>query len=430
MKDREAAVYALMDIFEQEGYNNIVLRRTFKKNAEFTSVQKAFITEIVNGTLRNLILMDYVIDLFSKVKTKKMKPLILNILRISVYQLMFMDKVPVSAVCNEAVDIAKKRGFRGLSGFVNGVLRSISKNIDNIAYPDFEDDFANFISIKYSYPKWIVDYWLESLEKEQILKMCEKNGTAPKITVAVNTLKTTNNELLKILKDDGIFAEDAGDCENVLYISKTDDISKSKAYIDGLFHIMDKSSIFAVLELCPKEDDYIIDVCAAPGGKSFLCGYLMKNLGKISSRDIYEHKVKLISEGAKRLGIEILNSEMRDALEEYAEDFKKADKVIVDAPCSGLGLVRKKPDIKYSKNFEDIESLVSIQRKILTSSQNYVKNGGVLLYSTCTVSYAENEENVKWFADNFDFELISQKQILPQDFDSDGFFIAKFKRKG
>ena len=429
MKDREVAVYALMDIFEQEGYNNIVLRRTFKKYADLTSVQKAFITELVNGTLRNLILIDYVIDKFSKTKTKKMKPLILNILRISVYQFIFMDKVPVSAVCNEAVDIAKKRGFRGLSGFVNGVLRNISKNVDNVDYPDIKNDFRGYVYVKYSYPKWIIDYWLESLTKDEVMQMCEQNGKAPNVTAVVNTLKTTSDELISLLEKDGVGVEIVADFDNMLYIKRISDISENDSYKNGLFHIMDKSSFLAIKELAPVENEKIIDVCAAPGGKSFLSAYFMNNKGSISSRDVYEHKINLISQGADRLGIDIINAEIKDASENYEEDFKTADRVIVDAPCSGLGLVRKKPDIKYSKTYDDIIELVKIQRDILSASQNYVKDNGFLLYSTCTVSYKENQENVEWFLNNFDFELVSQNQILPQNFDSDGFFIAKFKRK-
>lgn len=430
MKDREAAVYALMEIFELEGYNNIVLRRVFKRNAEFTSVQKAFITELVNGTLRNLILIDYVINIFSKVKTDKMKPLILNILRISVYQLLFLDKTPAGAVLNEAVEIAKKRGFKGLSGFVNGVLRNVLRNIDNIEYPSFEKNFVEFISVKYSYPEYIIKYWLNNLSRDEIVDMCEKNSEAPSVTVAVNTLKISTDKMLKMFTDNGIIAESMEGFENLLKISKTDDISKYDEYKKGLFHIVDKSSFFAVEKLAPKENDYVLDVCAAPGGKSFLCAYFMKNKGKIISRDIYEHKIKLIEDGAKRLGINIISTEEKSAVRFYEEDFETADKVIVDAPCSGLGIVRKKPDIKYSKTYEDIENLSKIQKEILGVCHRYVKKGGILIYCTCTVSYMENEENVNWFLENFDFELIYQKQILPQHFDGDGFFIAELRKKG
>jgi len=428
MKDRELAICILEEIFEWEGYNNVALRRAFKKNNEFTPVQKAFVTEIVNGTLRNLLLLDYIVDKFSKIKTNKMKPFVLNVFRISVYQILFMDKVPVSAACNEAVEMVKKRGFKGLSGFVNAVLRNVARNIDNIQYPDCDKNFIEYVSIKYSYPKWIIEYWLKFLKQDEILKMCIKNSQPPNVTLVVNVLKADTDGLFQILKDDGIAVEKIDDFENVLRISRTDDISKIKAYKNGLFHIMDKSSVAAVKELAPKENDFIIDVCAAPGGKSFLCGYFMNNLGRIKSRDIYKHKIELIAGGAERLGIDIIETEIKDALTVYDEDFKTADKVIVDAPCSGLGIVRKKPDIKYSKSYDDVKNLADIQRNILSVCQNYVKDGGVLLYTTCTISYEENEKNVKWFAENFDFKLVSQRQILPQNFDSDGFFIAKFVR--
>lgn len=428
MNERELAVTALTEILNDGAYNNIVLRRIFNKNKLLTDIQRAFITEIVNGTLRNIILIDYVIDEFSKTKTKKMKPFILYLLRISVYQIMFMDKVPDSAVCNEAVNLSKKRGFRNLSGFINGVLRNIARSITEIKYPDEATEPVKFLSVKYSYPSWIIEYWLSEFDYETVKKMCINNNKAPKVSICVNTLKTDTSSIIELFEKEGIKAK-AGTVKDNVYISKSADITKTEPYKNGLFHVMDESAMLAVQALNPEKGMRVMDVCAAPGGKSFYCAYLMKDIGEIISRDIYEHKLELISDGRNRLGLKSIKIELKDAAAYYENDFESFDRVIVDAPCSGLGLVRKKPDIKYTKTMEEVMELAKLQRKILGICQSYVKKGGILVYSTCTVSSKENVENAEWFLSNYPFEKISSKQIFPAENGKDGFFIAVFKRK-
>jgi 16S rRNA (cytosine967-C5)-methyltransferase len=265
--------------------------------------------------------------------------------------------------------------------------------------------------------------------------------------VCINTNKTTREELKRLLAEDNIATTDGCILNDSLYLSKTSDIAESSAYNKGLFHIMDESSMTAVKVLDPKPGNVVMDVCAAPGGKSFYCGYLMQNRGKIIAGDVHEHKIALLKEGAERLGLDILQAELSDAAVFNPKYEGIADCLIADAPCSGLGLVKKKPDIKYNKTYEDIKSLVNIQRDILTAAARYVKVGGSLVYSTCTVSIEENIENVRWFLNNFDYEavdislLLPEKikcdtakdgyiQLLPGDFGTDGFFIAKFVRKG
>ncbi len=441
--ERELALYALTDIFNLQAYNNIVLRKLLNEHSEMTAVQKAFVTELVNGTLRNVITIDYVIDSFSKTKTKKMKPFILNNLRVGVYQLLYTDKIPESAACNEAVKLAKKHGFSSLSGFVNGVLRNIARNKDNITFPDKNKDKVKYLSVKYSYCEDIIKYWLETLPFEKVENLCISGSSVPSVSIAVNTIKTTVEKLKTDLEADGMEVSYGKLNKNSLTIKKTSDLTHSKAYIDGLFHVMDESSALAVNVLDPTENSSVLDVCAAPGGKSLACAYKMNGKGSITSRDLYPHKLELISATAERLGIDILKPEQADALENSDEE--KYDYVIVDAPCSGLGLVRKKPDIKYNKTKDDITALAKIQRDILTASQKSVKKGGFLLYSTCTVSAEENEKNAKWFAESFDFELIDISTYLPEKYKdegkggivqiltgtdgADGFFISKFRRK-
>lgn len=442
MNEREVALNLISDILNEGAYNNIILRRFFNRNKTLSTVERSFITEVVNGTLRNLIHIDYIIDFFSKTKTKKMKPVVLNILRISVYQIVFMDRVPASAVVNEAVKIMKKRGIGGLSGFVNGVLRGIIRGLENVEYPK---EPIELLAVKYSYPKWIIKYWLEEIDIEEIEKICIENNKAPRICAYINTLRIDKKSLKKIFAEDNITFSDGKLAENAFYFSKTSDIAQLKAFKNGFFHIIDESAALCALVANPKAGQTLIDVCAAPGGKSFTCAYIMKNKGKIYARDIYEHKIDLINDGAKRLGIDIIESQLKPAEIKYEQDVEKADVVMVDAPCSGLGLLRKKPDIKYDKTMEDVESLAKLQRDILSVAQSYVKKGGVLLYSTCTISKKENIENVRWFCENFDFKLDDLTpfigeyfdngqlkkgyiQIMPHMYSTDGFFIARLRK--
>lgn len=442
MKEREIALFVLMDIFEEGAYNNIILRKTLNKHSELTSVQRAFITELVNGTLRNLINIDYVINQFSKTKTDKMKPFILNNLRVAVYQILYMDKIPVSAACNEAVILAKKRSFSSLSGFVNGVLRNIARSKDSVEYPK---DKTKALALKYSYPEWLIKYWLKEMSFEDTEKVCASFAQPPRLSVCVNATKLSKNELKNKFSDEGIAVDSDTLLDNSLYIYRTSNIAESSCYKEGLFHIMDESSMLAVKIMAPLKNSVVVDVCSAPGGKSFAIAEYMGDSGKVYSRDIYSHKIELIEEGAKRLGIKSIKTELRDAAE--ADNELKADYVLVDAPCSGFGLVRKKPDIKYNKVYEDIEELSALQRKILAASSVMVKEGGILVYSTCTISHKENIENVKWFCREYGFtpEDISKYlpenmscdtagkgyiQLLPHEYGTDGFFIARMRKNG
>lgn len=447
MKEREIALYAIIDILNDKAYNNIILRKTLSKNKHLSIVQRAFITELVNGTLRNMINIDYIISIYSKTPLKKMKPLILNNIRISVYQIMYMDKVPDSAACNEAVELCKKRGFGTLGGFINGVLRNIARNKNNIKYPDFKEKPLEFLSVKYSYPLWILEYWQQEFSVEDMEKICISNRKPPMVSACVNTVYFKIDDVKRTLSEEDCIAVTDGIFEkNSVVLSKTSDITETKAFKNGMFHIMDESSMLSVDILDPKQGATVMDICSAPGGKTFYCAYKMKNKGKIISRDIYGHKLDLINEGINRLRLTAIKTQLFDAEKVDENYIGAADYVLVDAPCSGLGLARKKPDIKYNKTMEDIESLAELQRRILAAAAGYVKTGGILVYSTCTISKKENLDNAKWFSQNFDFEFeditpcLPEKiscatakngyiQILPGDYGTDGFFIAKFKRK-
>ncbi len=439
MQEREIALFILIDIFETGAYNNIILRKTLNEHNELTPPQKAFVTELVNGTLRNLINIDYVIDLFSSTKTAKMKPFILNDIRLGVYQILYMDKIPVSAACNEAVKLAKKRRFGSLSGFVNGVLRSIARSAGNISYPA---DRKKAVSLRYSVPEWLVDYWLEDMSIDEAEKMCAAFLRAPRLCVCVNTLKTTKSELKARLFREGIASEDDTLFDNTLYIHKTGNISQSECYKSGLFHIMDESSVLAARILAPEKNSVILDMCAAPGGKSFALAEQTEDSARIISCDIYEHKLELIRQGAERLGINSVEPLLKDACEK--SDIR-ADYILLDAPCSGFGLLRKKPDVKYNRTADDISSLAKVQKNMLLNAVDALKPGGVLVYSTCTVSHTENIDNVNWLIDTgrVKAEDISSYipegiacasardgyiRLLPHASDTDGFFIARLRR--
>lgn len=419
---REVAADALYDIRENSAYNNMTLRKYLRQNGAMPRVDRAFVTECVNGTLRNIIYIDYVINLFSKIRTEKMKPFILSIMRISVYQIFFMDRVPDSAVCSEAVKLVKKRGLAPLSGFVNGTLRNISRNKNNIELPG--SDSPEYISVKYSYPLWIVKMWLARYSRDTVEAICSAGNNAPDVCLSANTLKTTVHGLKEELEKNGINVRKGVYLDNALHIRGSSDLAETEAFKNGMFHVQDESSMLAVSVLNPQPGDTVLDVCAAPGGKSFLAAEKMNNTGKIVSCDVHRHKIELIEQTAARLGIDIIETRIRDASEKHDDEAEKYDRVIVDAPCSGLGLIRKKPDIKINKTGNDIDSLTELQKKIIDSSAECVKPGGTLVYSTCTICKKENELNLKYILERGDFEAVDIKQYLPdslKEFASDGY---------
>lgn len=440
---REIAAEALMEIMTEEAYNNMTLRRLLRQNGAMPRQDRAFVTEVVNGTLRNLIYIDHVLNTFSKTKTEKMKPWLLAVMRSAVYQMYFMD-VPDSAACNEAVKLAGVRGYASLKGFVNGVLRTAAKKKNEIPMP--ERGTAEYLSVAYSHPLWLVRMWVAYYGYEEAEKICLFDNEAPDVTIRVNTLKTNKEELKEMLEQTGVEVRNGSVSENALHLTKTADLSRLEAFRKGYFHVQDESSQLAVKVLDPKKGESIMDMCAAPGGKSFTTAETMEDTGRLLSCDIYEHKIELMEDGAERLGISVMDCKVKDAAE--AEDTKEQfDRVLVDAPCSGLGLMRKKPDIRLKKDGNEIDSLTGIQREILENAAGYVKKGGVLVYSTCTLCRKENEKNLEWFLKNHpEFEAEDITSFLPADWQAetaekgyitllphktgtDGFFISRMRRK-
>lgn len=442
---RELILGILLEVTERDVYSHLIIRNVLDKYQYLDKQERAFLTRVSEGTIENIILLDYIINQFSKVKVNKMKPVIRNILRMSVYQLKFMDGVPDSAVCNEAVKLATKKGFHNLKGFVNGVLRNITRNLDQITYPSEENEKAEYLSIMYSMPKWIVDKWLKEYEYTQVKNIVEGFFNKNSITIRCNQSKVSPEELKLLLEKDEIKVIASKYLNYAFEISGYNRINLIKAFQEGLFQVQDISSMLVIETAQVKENDYVIDVCAAPGGKSLHAADKLNGTGYVEARDLTEAKIALIEENIKRTGFQNIKVKQFDArvMDDSAKE--RADVVIADLPCSGLGVLGKKTDIKYKMTPQKQDDLVKLQREILQVVKDYVKPGGTLIYSTCTINKEENIDNVKWFTDNFEFELEDFTkqlslplqiesvrngyiQLLPGLFDTDGFFVAKLRK--
>lgn len=441
---RELALGILMEVTRQEEYSHIAIRNVLEKYQYLGKSERAFLTRLTEGTLEWMIHLDYIINQFSNVKVNKMKPVIRNILRMSVYQLEFMNSVPASAVCNEAVKLAVKKGFRGLKGFVNGVLRNIARNISQIVYPD-RTDTLTYLSVMYSVPEWIVEDWLSVYGAETVEKMLQAFLKKEPIAIRPNLERITPEELKERLEQQGIEVTKAEWPDYALRIGKYNYLGAIPEFRDGLFQVQDVSSMMVVEAADPREGSFCIDVCAAPGGKSIHLAEKLHGTGCVEARDLTDYKTGLIQENAARSGVRNLRILKWDACVTHEDSCGKADLVLADLPCSGLGVLNKKTDLKYRMTREQQKDLVRLQREILKTVQVYVKPGGTLIYSTCTINQEENEKNVDWFLKQFPFEAVSLEDCLPKTLKggtasrgylqflpglhaSDGFFIAKFRR--
>ena len=426
MDSRDIVLSILMDIETKNTFSNMAISKALSKNQFEDKRERAFITRLSEGIMEQLLTLDYVINQFSKTKVNKCKPLIRCLLRMGTYQILYMDSVPDSAACNEAVKLAKKHGFSSLSGFVNGVLRNISRNKDNIKQPSEDVTSVDYISVKYSTPKWLC----EKLKKDypdnytKILEGCFFDRDT---SIRVNTTKISKDELKKMISDSGITVESGEYDDKALLIRDYDFIKKVPGYRQGYFTVQDESSMCAVRAAGIKPGNTVIDVCAAPGGKTTCAAEYMNGEGTIYSMDISEDKLELIEENVDRLGFTNVNISCHDAT--LSLDNMQADVVIADVPCSGLGIIGRKNDIKYRLTKEQLEELVSLQRRILDVVSGYVKKGGRLLFSTCTINPDENQENVKWFLEKYkDFSMQEERLFLQGVDNCDGFYYAVLNR--
>ena len=442
---REIILGMLMEVTEGEAYSHVTLAQTLEKYQYLDKRDRAFLSRVTEGTLENLIQIDYIIECFSKVPIYNMKPVIRNILRMSIYQLKFMDSVPDRAVVNEAVRIAQKHGFYNLKGFVNGVLRAAARGMDEVSYPKAEDNPLEYLSIRYSMPQWILKSWIDQFGFGDVEKICASFQTERPTTVRIRTQNASREEIISSLASEGVTVEQHPYLDYALKISGYNYLQALTAFREGWIYVQDVSSMLVCEIAAPNWGDYCIDVCAAPGGKSLHLADRLKGSGYVEARDISEHKVERMEENIDRLNIINMQAAIKDATEFDQKSFHKADIVLCDVPCSGLGVIGKKQDIKYKMNPTRQEELVRIQRRILGVSQNYVKPGGVLIFSTCTIGVDENQMNLKYFLDNYPFSLESIDPYLPEELrsrttaggylqllpgvhDSDGFFMARLKR--
>ena len=414
-------------LFEIEKNGEYSTFAILDKIKDFDARDKGFVNEIVLGVLRNKIYLDYVIQSFSKIKLKKLNPYVLQILRSGAYQILFMDKIPDSAACNEAVKLAEKKAHSA-KGFVNGVLRSISRGKNDLK--DIGGNDEERLSLIYSCPLWLTEKLLLQYGKDVCVEILKDSLKPHPTFIRVNSLKTNKEELEKLLKNEGTDASLEKDVDGCLKINGALNVSASDLYKNGYYTIQNINSQRTVQALNPKSGDFVIDMCAAPGGKTTHMAECMKNVGNIKAFDIYEHKIKLIEALKNRLGITCIDEEVWNSQEVKNEYINMADCVLADVPCSGIGVIHRKPDIKYNRKESDIEELTKVQKKILDTASKYVKVGGSLVYSTCTILKEENENITDGFLKmNNNFEKKFEKLYLAHKTGGSGFYICKMIRK-
>ena len=433
---RQTAFDILSKIQKDSSYSNLTID-SFLASVCLDEVDSAFVSALVYGVLESSFTLDYQLAANLKQPLKKLKPQVLTVLRLGAYQLLFMDKVPESAAVNESVKLIKANCCSFASSLVNAVLRNVAKK--GLCLPD-ESDKTFYYSVRYSFPQELVKFWIKSYGEENTVGIMESCSGRPPLIVRANTLKVTADELTSTLKNEGIESKSSVVTDS-LELGKCGSVERLKSFADGLFHVQDAASQFCIAALDPQPGETILDLCAAPGGKSFTVAERMNNTGKIIACDIHNHRLDLIKSGAARLGITNIECIVNDAAV-YNENLPMADRVLCDVPCSGLGIVRRKPEIRC-KPLDTLKELPPVQGKILDTASRYVKKGGTLVYSTCALNPKENENVCKSFLEShpdFKSKLPSFAcegmfirdgfiTLMPHINGTDGFFIAVFERE-
>ncbi|MCH5190840.1 MAG: 16S rRNA (cytosine(967)-C(5))-methyltransferase RsmB [Oscillospiraceae bacterium] len=424
MDDRALAFKILNKIELDKAYSNLVLDAVLSTDK---TEHAPFVSSLVYGVIERKITLDYILSGFLTQPIKKLKPQVLTILRMGTYQLKFMDKVPTFAAVNESVRLAKREKCAYAAGLINSVLRKIASC--EIEYPCTDDKFSD-LSIKYSCPVNLVKHFSDDYGIENAEMILKSSLGAPETVLRVNTLKTDADTLISQLEKDGFKAEKSPLIDNAV-ILKSGAVMQSSAYKNGLFHVQDTASQLCIQALDPKPDEIVFDMCSSPGGKAFTIAEKMENRGQIYAFDLYEHRVKLINDGAERLGIKIIKGSVWDS-SIFSESLPIADRVLCDVPCSGLGVIRRKPEIRY-KDLGFVDKLCDLQYNIINVSARYVKSGGDLVYSTCSLNKAENQNICdRFLSDNPSFKKVTLSDddgymtLMPHKNNTDGFFIAKF----
>lgn len=445
---REVVLDILLELSGQTEYSSVLIGAALDKYDYLDSKEKAFIKRVSEGTIERRIQLDYVLDQYSKTPVTKMKPLIRELLRMSVYQLLFMEHIPVAAVCNEAVKLAKKRRFQGLQGYVNGVLRSIAREREQIAWPDRQRDLPEYLSVCYSMPPWLVAHFSESYGEEaceKILGAClERGPVSVRLDERLSQKEWEN--LIAVWEKAGVRVQAHPYLPYAVRLQGVSGVRGLAGYPEGWFSVQDVSSMLVVeaAGICP--GDTVIDVCAAPGGKALHAAAKLNGTGEVIACDVSRYKTDKIEENRARLGMENVSVQVRDARKRDESLVGRADILLADVPCSGLGVIGHKQDIKYRVTKESLADIQKLQKEIITNVINYIKPGGVLMYSTCTMNPGENEEMAVWISETFGLEPVDMEdglpavlagdakkgmlQLLPGIHETDGFFLAKFRKKG
>ena len=446
MNVREVVLDILLELSKQNEYSNVLIAAVLEKYDYLESHEKAFIKRVSEGTIERRIQIDYVLNRFSKVPVKKMKPLIRELLRMSCYQILFMDNIPDASACDEAVKLAKKRRFQSLQGYVNGVLRAIARGKDRIEYPDRQTAYHDYLSVCYSMPLWLVEHFGNAYGDERCEKILQSFLQRGAVSIRFQeTLGEDERErLIAAWQQDGVKVHKSSYLPYAVEIQKMDGIRGLTGYAEGAFAVQDVSSMLAIEAAGINKGDTVIDVCAAPGGKALHAAAKLEGTGQVIACDVTSYKADKIEENRDRLRMENVSVKVRDARIRDEEMIGQADVLIADVPCSGLGVIGKKQDIKYRVTPESIREVNLLQKEIIGNVIQYLKPTGAMIYSTCTMNPAENEEMVSWICKEYNMEPESMAQYMPKALreaadkgylqlipgihETDGFFIARLRR--
>lgn len=446
---RSVALQVLTAVEQEGAYSNLLLNGALQKS-ELTGPDAGLATELVYGTIQRLNTIDYFLEPFVTKGLAKLAPWVRNLLRLSFYQLHYLDRIPPHAAVNEAVNLAKKKGHQGISGMVNGVLRSVLRRKDELRLPEGLAPMQR-IALEHSHPEWMVSLWIRQYGEEAAEAICRANNEPPSVSVRVNRAKTGRDEMLRLMEEQGLRALASPISPDGIVVHSGGNMALTSWYRDGLISVQDESSMLVAEALAPQPGMTVLDCCAAPGGKTCHIAEIMEGRGRVLANDIHPHKAKLIEDHAQRLGLDNVETLSGDALQ-LAErlDTASFDRILLDAPCSGLGVIRRKPDLKWAKTPGDVAEIAGVQRALLDSVSGLLKPGGLLVYSTCTIEPRENAEMIASFVSRHpEFELAGEPtgwnerqplafaagrvegglQILPQDAHSDGFYIARLRKK-
>lgn len=429
---------------QEQAYSNLLLNQTLKKY-DVSRVDAALTTELVYGTIQRLSTIDYYLGRFVAKGIMKLEPWVRGLLRISFYQLYYLDRIPTHAVVNEAVNIAKRKGHQGISGMVNGVLRNVIRQKEQLTLPDNLPPVQR-IALAHAHPEWMVARWIAQYGEETAERICEANNGTPHVSVRVNAMKGDRESVLREMREAELNAASSPLAPSGIVVEGGGNMAHTRWFAEGAISIQDESSMLVAEALDPQPGMHVLDCCAAPGGKTAHIAEKMRNEGKLWANDIHPHKEQLIREQTERLGLSCVETVVGDALQlGHRLPAESLDRILLDAPCSGLGVIRRKPDLKWRKRETEINDIAALQYELLASVQRLLKPGGILVYSTCTIDAEENERVVSRFLQSHGhFELdtewpaqlrhiVNQQhsvgvQLLPQHYGSDGFYIARLRR--